>query len=281
MLKENAFDPKRHQLKFTGKSRSVENEMAKLEDVKLEYLPGVSSPRLVDPQPYSFKITRTTSTKSNLQPRITSHALPPRSPQCVNRKKATSFSDPSDFFKEDHGVDAMVKCLSRAVYYEVKTNVDDRGTLVDVFCEVCSELPSLGTVEDFFAQIFESKDLSVECAVTAAAYVDQLHVVSGIKLNNENWRKICFIAILEADKVLRDKLVWNEDYKDLIPEIDLQELRRLERAFLKYIEFNLTLKQSDYAKYYLHLISLREKVEEDKQSRIAFTLASPRSPVKK
>jgi len=98
--------------------------------------------------------------------------------------------------------------------------------------------------------------------VTTVAYVDQLHQVSGIKLNQTNWRKLCFISILEADKVLRDKLVWNEDYKDLISDIDLFELRKMERAFLKYIEFNLTLSQSHYARYYFDLLSLREPGEQ-------------------
>jgi len=36
-------------------------------------------------------------------------------------------------------------------------------------------------------------------------------------------------------------------------------LRKLERAFLKYIEFSLTLSQSDYTIYLLELLSLRQK----------------------
>jgi len=91
------------------------------------------------------------------------------------------------------------------------------------------------------------------------AYVDKLRKISDIKLNRMNWKRVCFISILEADKVLRDKLVWNEDYKDLIPGIDLNLMKKLERAFLKYIEFSLTLTQTDYVIYLLELLSLRQQ----------------------
>jgi len=91
--------------------------------------------------------------------------------------------------------------------------------------------------------------------------------ISNVKLHRTNWRRICFISVLEADKVLRDKLVWNEDYKDIIPEIDLELLRRVERSFLKYIEFSLNLTPSEYASYLFDLLSLRSQdMESEKDS---------------
>jgi len=110
----------------------------------------------------------------------------------------------------------------------------------------------------FLTQIFNCKDLSVECAVTTAAYIDRLKMISQVKLLSSTWRRICFISVLEADKVLRDKLVWNEDYKDIHVGIDLDVIRKLERAFLRYIEYSLTLSQVDYASYKFDLLTLRE-----------------------
>jgi hypothetical protein len=175
------------------------------------------------------------------------------------RKKASSISlVPPDGVTVS--VQVMMQCLSRAVWYEIRRNEFNFGVYIDVFCEDNhSFIPSMKTIENFFSCIFNTKSLSIECAVTAVAYVDKLKKISGIKLNRLNWKRICFISVLEADKVLRDKLVWNEDYKDIIPGIDLDILRKLERAFLKYIEFTLTLTQADYAAYLLDLLTLRNK----------------------
>jgi len=204
---------------------------------------------------YSIQMSPTTPSRYDAR-RITSTAIPPKTPR---RQKASSIS----LLATDGvtvSVDVMMQCLSRAVWYEIRDNEFDFGVHVDVFCEDSHTfIPSMKTIEKFFFCIFDKKSLSIECAVTAVAYVDKLRKISGIKLNRKNWKRICFIAVLEADKVLRDKLVWNEDYKDIIPGIDLNLLRKLERAFLKYIEFSLTLSQSDYTIYLLDLLSLRNK----------------------
>jgi len=233
---------------------------------------------------YSLKITRAVSTKEP-EPRLTAKAAvkPLAKTRRQTRPRNAISLDEAKWPDPCATAVVMVKCLSRAVFYEIKSNDLDRGTHVDVFVED-KGFPTYEFVESFFVKIFISKELSAECAVTTAAYVDQLNVVSGIKLNITNWRRICFISVLEADKVLRDKLVWNEDYKDLIPDIDLFELRKLERAFLRYIEFNLTLSQSDYAKYYFDLLSLRESTEELSElegEEHGLSLASPRSTATK
>jgi len=205
---------------------------------------------------YSIRMSPTTPSRYDTR-RITSTAIPPKTPR---RQKASSIALPHSDEGVTVSVKVMMQCLSRAVWYGIRDNEFDFGTHVDVFCEdTHTFIPSMKTIENFFSCIFNTKSLSIECAVTAVAYVDRLKKISGIKLNRKNWKRICFISVLESDKVLRDKLVWNEDYKDIIPGIDLNLLRKLERAFLKFIEFSLTLTQSDYTIYLLDLLSLRQK----------------------
>jgi len=245
-------------LKYKKKSNSVEKEIApvyKKSSIECEYSLRFSAGRNVSPSPSGTGSTDFDSV------RITSKAIPPKTPG--GRKKSSSFSMVTPPDGVTVSVQVMMQCLSRAVWYEIRANEFDFGTHVDVFCEEShSFIPSMKTIENFFSCIFNTKSLSIECAVTSVAYVDKLRKISGIKLNRLNWKRICFISVLEADKVLRDKLVWNEDYKDIIPGIDLELLRKLERAFLKYIEFSLTLSQSDYAAYLLDLLSLRYKEKE-------------------
>jgi hypothetical protein len=224
-------------LKHTGKSLSANDLMVKQSDLGK----------------YTILIKKGIPTKT--ANRITAKAHPPQTKNNVKRRNA-SLSDIGE--EEVKEVSVILKCLSRAVWYEIKYNESDPGLISDVFVEAPSVLPNMSTIEDFFTQIFNCKDLSVECAVTTAAYLDRLKMISQVKLLSSTWRRICFISVLEADKVLRDKLVWNEDYKDIHVGIDLDVIRKLERAFLKYIEYSLTLSQTDYASYKFDLLSLRE-----------------------
>jgi len=211
---------------------------------------------------YSIRVSPPTARPAGAaeEQRITSTALPPKTPGSRRKEARHSISAMLSSDGLNVSMSVVMQCLSRAVWYQIRDNEFDFGTHIDVFCEDShSFIPSMKTIENFFTCIFNTKSLSIECAVTIMAYVDKLRQISLIKLNRINWKRICFIAILEADKVLRDKLVWNEDYKDLIPGIDLILMKKLERAFLKYIEFSLTLTQSDYVIYLLELLSLRQK----------------------
>jgi len=213
---------------------------------------------------YTIQVSPSSSrphlTATSEDQRITSTALPPKTPGSRRREARHSISSMVSPEGLNVSITVVMQCLSRAVWYQIRDNEFDFGTQIDVFCEDShSFIPSMKTIENFFTCIFNTKSLSIECAVTIMAYVDKLRKISLIKLNRTNWKRICFISILEADKVLRDKLVWNEDYKDLIPGIDLNLMKKLERAFLKYIEFSLTLTQSDYVIYLLELLSLRQK----------------------
>jgi len=220
-----------------------------------------------DARVYALRIARTPELKVAKDPPPHMNAMKTHQ-NCVRRKCRPGNSISSDWGKKSPDPSAtstnkiIISCMSRAVFYEVKNNDANRGTQVDVFCEDSAGLPTFETIETLLTRIFTTKDLSTACVVTSAAYIDQLYIVSGIKLDQTNWRRICLISILEADKVLRDKLVWNEDYQDLLSaiDIDLFELRKIERAFLRYIEFNLTLSQSEYTKYYFDLLSLRDVV---------------------
>jgi hypothetical protein len=255
-------DPREHSLKRTGKSLS---DFVKPIEI------GIYSINLSQNKNNINKDKK----KGSPENRITAKAIPPRYPLRRQKCKTIAFSNDQD--KVVVEVKVILKCLSRAVWYEIKSNVHDHGTVVDVFTdESYTSLPPMSIVENFFTQIFRCKDLSTECAVTAGAYIDKLKTISGVKLTPSNWRRICFIAVLEADKVLRDKLVWNEDYKDIHLGIDVNLLRKLERAFLRYIEFSLTLTQADYTMYLLELLSLREKQEPENKGKRLLALYGKR-----
>jgi len=96
----------------------------------------------------------------------------------------------------------------------------------------------------------------------AFAYIDRLVTLTNVTLHATNWRRIILGALILASKVWEDMAVWNVDFQTVFPAVSIQDLNKLERAYLMALQFTVTLKASVYAKYYFELRALSE-VSED------------------
>jgi len=204
------------------------------------------------------------------------HLFRNRSKNCRTTRSLTRVNSTSSLYLSNvmmYSADAMVlsKCLSKVVYYEVLSNRQDKCNS-DIFNEKIHPLdkqriinfdqpPSLSDVEELITNIFSKQVLSAECAVLAVAYIDKIGSSRKTKLCPANWRRVLLSALLLSEKVYEDQAVWNIDYAKSFPEISVDDLRQLEREFLIKIQFELTLKPSEYAKYYFELVSRRDKNE--------------------
>jgi hypothetical protein len=204
------------------------------------------------------------------EPEITSHAIRPRKKKVMVKSNSTSTLFLNKLIPHSADAAIMVKCMSRAVFYEILRNTS--CSCNDIFCEMLHPLdssyecldmaPSLKEVERLLKKIFKNQMLSAECAVMAVAYIEKIRK-SKVYLCSHTWRRILLGAILLSEKVWEDQTVWNVDYTKSFPEIEVDDLRNLEREFLIKIQFQLTLKPSEYARYYFALSSLRESTEEN------------------
>eukprot|EP01124_Arcella_intermedia_P026274 TRINITY_DN4897_c0_g1_i1.p1 TRINITY_DN4897_c0_g1~~TRINITY_DN4897_c0_g1_i1.p1 ORF type:complete len:285 (-),score=32.94 TRINITY_DN4897_c0_g1_i1:51-854(-) len=198
----------------------------------------------------------------------------PRS-NLVNMHKANSTS--SLFLDKliPHSADSsiLIKCLSRVVHQQVLYHHKVKPT-PDIWNEKLHPLgyesqfinfdvpPSMRHIEQLLVRIFTNQILSAECAVMATAYIDRISRRK-VKLCPSNWRRILLGALLLSEKVWEDQAVWNVDYAKSFPDISVEDLRYLEREFLIKIQFELTLRPSEYAKYYFGLVALRERTAEN------------------
>lgn len=60
-------------------------------------------------------------------------------------------------------------------------------------------------------------------------------------------------------KVWEDQAVWNVDFLSVFPNVNVNDLNKLEKYFLELVAYNVSLKASEYAKYYFELRELAEK----------------------
>ena len=83
-----------------------------------------------------------------------------------------------------------------------------------------------------------------------------------LTLNPRTWRRTLMSIIILASKVWEEQAVWNADFLEHFPQVEVQDLNLLEKHNLKLVGWNISLPGSLYAKYYFDLRSLSE-LDED------------------
>jgi len=82
-----------------------------------------------------------------------------------------------------------------------------------------------------------------------------------LTIDGTNWRRVCFGSIIVASKVWEDTAVWNSDFKSVFPFLKLNDLAKLEREFLRLLDFNVAIRASVYAQYYFCLRTIAQRNE--------------------
>jgi len=162
-----------------------------------------------------------------------------------------------------------VKCVSLAIYYHIKNRTSAR--YMEIFDEKKHPLTRDGVSDDydkynpeqkhiykFIRTLFNSAQLTAECAIITLVYLERLLTYAEIDITPGSWKRIVLGAILLASKVWDDQAVWNVDYCQILRDITVEDMNELERQFLEMLQFNINVPSSVYAKYYFDLRSLAE-----------------------
>ena len=117
---------------------------------------------------------------------------------------------------------------------------------------------SVEQIYNFITQIFKATKMKTECAVMTLAYIERLllNKKAQVELGYTTWRRILLAAMIVSDKVFEDYAVWNVDFMNLVPLSSVEDLNKLERKFLTYLQFRTSLSATDYARYYFALKEL-------------------------
>jgi len=162
-------------------------------------------------------------------------------------------------------LDQVLLCLSTALESHIKNGEAKTDSLYDeIFDE--SKFPFSGVpanenfdipiINHFLTYIFQVQHLPAEVAIICIAYVERLMAFTSISLNKNNWRRIVLSALLIAAKVWEDQNRWNVDFSQMFNNFSVHELNRLERHMLEKLQYNVTVKASQYVQYYFELREL-------------------------
>lgn len=166
-------------------------------------------------------------------------------------------------------LDQVLWCMGTAIFYHTTAGHNAEPVLFEIFDEHkypivkgtvdTSNAPSQKDIYKFLYAIFKAEKLPAECAILCLAYIERLIANTRITLHASNWRRVTLGALILASKVWEDQAVWNVDFLSVFPNVSVNDLNKLEKYFLELVTYNVSLKASEYAKYYFELRELAEK----------------------
>ena len=139
---------------------------------------------------------------------------------------------------------------------------------MDIFCRVYDDpeavvgvVPDSTAIYNYCKNIIIKTKMEREVAIVCLAYVERLTLMTGLRINEVNWKRLLFICLILASKIWDDESFENIHFAKTIPKYSLREISEMESTFLQLIDFSLTLQQADYAKYYFILRTFAKSKE--------------------
>jgi hypothetical protein len=87
-------------------------------------------------------------------------------------------------------------------------------------------------------------------------YINRIIALTGLSLQPTNWRPLILVSLMVSQKVWDDKYLSNADFSYIYPFFDTHHLNILEMKFLEMIQYNVYVRDSLYAKFFLELKTL-------------------------
>jgi len=162
----------------------------------------------------------------------------------------------------------LLKCISLSIQKQVlPERLQDESDKMRIFDERMfpiqesldidiAVVPQEFDIFLFIGKAFDTENLAAESAILMRAYIDRLIEKSGLILYPWNWRRVVLSTLILASKVWEEEEVWNSDFKSILPCVTARDLNILEKHILTLLQYNVTLKSSEYAKYYFEVRSL-------------------------
>jgi len=122
--------------------------------------------------------------------------------------------------------------------------------------------PSEKDIYKFCKKVVIYSKMEKEILIIALIYVEKLIMKTGLLMNELNWRRFIFTALVIASKVWDDESFQNSDFIKVFTDVSLQEINELEMTYLELLDYRLNIKGSEYAKYYFILRTVAERTDE-------------------
>jgi hypothetical protein len=113
--------------------------------------------------------------------------------------------------------------------------------------------PTIDEIIDFIEALYNCVQFSSECCIIGLIYINRIIALTGLSLQNTNWRPLIFVSLMMSQKIWDDRYLSNGDFSSIYPFFEKEDLNLLEMKFLEIIQYNVFVKLSIYMTFYLEL----------------------------
>jgi hypothetical protein len=113
--------------------------------------------------------------------------------------------------------------------------------------------PTIDEIIDFIEALYNCVQFSSECVIIGMIYIDRIIALTGLSLQNTNWRPLIFVSLMMSQKIWDDRYLSNGDFSSIYPFFEKEDLNLLEMKFLEIIQYNVFVKLSIYMTFYMEL----------------------------
>lgn len=162
--------------------------------------------------------------------------------------------------------------LGNTLEYSVESHVDLRvvaersleaSPCLRAFTSVFEDLevlvgvpPNEQEIHNFSKNMIIRGQLEKECSIICLIYIERFIQMANTNLTERNWKKLLFVTLMLASKVWDDESYENNNFAQAFTLFSLREINTIESTLLTLIDYNVGIKNSEYAKYYFILRSL-------------------------
>jgi hypothetical protein len=163
-------------------------------------------------------------------------------------------------------MEEVCRCFARVIENQCKRTAAKVSPMIrevsSVFFEETADDPSEVNVYNWVRSVIFKGKIEKEAVVNGIVYLERYADKSEMTILPQSWKKLTFTALFLASKL-------GKHYQDNFYQIfDVEQVESMERAFLILIEFNLKIRQSEYAHAYFLLRTFT--TEKDKSAPIKF-----------
>ena len=137
----------------------------------------------------------------------------------------------------------------------------DRGVSFDFDFE---QLPTLGDIVTFLSSAYNTAQLEFDSLICALILLERLLEKCGrhvsMVLTARNWRTILFTCLVLASKLCDDFTMWSSDFCQIFG-VTIKRMNELEMRLLEALQYNVTVKSSEFAQFHFTLRSLAYRLE--------------------
>jgi hypothetical protein len=120
-------------------------------------------------------------------------------------------------------------------------------------------VPAVGIINSFCKNVIVRCKMVPEASIACLVYLERLVTKTGLRINEQNWRRLLFTALVLASKTWDDESPDNQHFSKAFSIFSVREISQMESVLLTLIDNSLVLKDSDYAKHFFILRTYTEQ----------------------